>query len=80
MRHKAHGDIFIALSRWGHVSTFLGSSLIVCGGSTELSGNLAPNDTCDVFDFNTQAWRDMEPMSEGRHQVGWSAEVDCLYY
>ena len=53
------------------MSTFLGSSLIVCGGSTELAGNMAPNDTCDMFDFNTQAWRDMEPLSESRHQVGY---------
>jgi len=54
-------------SRWGHVSAFIESKFFVCGGSTELDGSLAPNNTCDVFCVASQQWQDMQSMEENRH-------------
>ncbi len=34
--------------------SFLGFTLYICGGSTELAGNFAPNDTCDTFDAGSK--------------------------
>ena len=59
-------DLFV---RWGHVSTFLVSIFIVCGGSTDQNGVYAPNATCDMFSLNTKKWESMEDMKEPRHQV-----------
>eukprot|EP00090_Calanus_glacialis_P032417 TRINITY_DN5369_c0_g1_i6.p1 TRINITY_DN5369_c0_g1~~TRINITY_DN5369_c0_g1_i6.p1 ORF type:complete len:423 (-),score=52.55 TRINITY_DN5369_c0_g1_i6:152-1420(-) len=54
-------------SRWGHVSAFIGSKFFFCGGTTDLDGSIAPNNTCDAFCVARQQWVDMEPMSENRH-------------
>jgi len=65
--------------RWGHVSTFLGSSFIVCGGSTEQDGNIAPNDTCDMFNLNTHEWEEMDVMSTCRHQAAGVSLLGKFY-
>ena len=53
--------------RWGHVSTFVDSKFLVCGGSTELTN--APNNTCDMFSLDSMAWEKVANMREYRHQV-----------
>ncbi|XP_023341031.1 kelch domain-containing protein 8B isoform X2 [Eurytemora carolleeae] len=61
-------------SRWGHVSAYLESMYYVCGGSTELDGNLAPNDTCDAYrivdvENSVGRWESVSPMLEARHSA-----------
>ena len=36
------------------IRILLGYTLYVCGGSTEQAGNIAPNDTCDIFDASSR--------------------------
>ena len=55
--------------RWGHVSTFMESLYIVCGGTTELDGLIVPNNTCDAFNLSSRSWEDFDDMLELRHQV-----------
>ena len=54
-------------SRWGHVSAFIESKFFVCGGTTDLDGYMAPNNTCDAFCVARQRWIEIEDMSENRH-------------
>jgi len=65
--------------RWGHVSTFIESAFIVCGGSTEQYGDRAPNDTCDIFDFANYEWNEMESMYENRHQAAGIGMLGKFY-
>jgi len=54
-------------SRWGHVSAFIESKFILCGGTTDLIGYMLPNNTCDLFCFGRQEWLAMSNMNENRH-------------
>ena len=54
-------------SRWGHVSAFIESKFIICGGTTDLNGYMLPNNTCDLFCFGRQEWLAMSNMNENRH-------------
>ena len=54
--------------RWGHVTTFMETVFIVCGGTTELEG-IAPNNTCDAFNLSSRSWEDFDDLVELRHQV-----------
>ena len=42
--------VFLSFSKF----LILGFTLYICGGSTELAGNIAPNDTCDTFDAGSK--------------------------
>ena len=55
--------------RWGHVSTFMESLYVVCGGTTQLDGLIGPNNTCDAFNLSSRAWEEFDDMLELRHQV-----------
>jgi len=66
-------------SRWGHISAFIESKFFVCGGSTELDGSLAPNNTCDVFCVASQQWLEMESMAENRHGAAGVALLGKMY-
>ena len=55
--------------RWGHVSTFMESLYVVCGGTTELDGLIVPNNTCDAFNLSSGSWEEFDDMLELRHQV-----------
>lgn len=56
-------------SRWGHVSAFIESKFFVCGGTTDLAGSMAPNNTCDVFCVARQEWLEMSDMNANRHSA-----------
>ena len=55
--------------RWGHVSAYIAPVYMVCGGSTEQYGTLAPNNTCDMYNVADHQWQQMEDMTQSRHQV-----------
>ena len=54
--------------RWGHVTTFMETVFIVCGGTTDLEG-IVPNNTCDAFNLSSRSWEEFDDMLELRHQV-----------
>ena len=54
-------------SRWGHVSGFIESKLIVCGGTTDVADAMEPTNTCDAFCAAKQNWTKIDSMEERRH-------------
>ena len=54
--------------RWGHVTTFMETVFIVCGGTTDMEG-IVPNNTCDAYNLSSRSWEEFDDMLELRHQV-----------
>jgi len=67
MNSTINSTLSMPRSRWGHVSAFIGFNYYVCGGSTELDGLIAPNDTCDIYEAASRQWIGGEPLLEPRH-------------
>ena len=63
------------LSRWGHVSSTVGGVFYVCGGTTDLAGYIAPNNTCDSYSVVERQWSVGRPMLSDRH---WAAGVESF--
>merc|ERR1719348_630314 len=65
--------------RWGHVSGFILDTLFLCGGSTQLDGALAANNTCDSYSLPTQTWAAMENMAAARHGAAATTLLGKFY-
>lgn len=64
--------------RWGHVTTFMETVFIVCGGTTDLEG-IFPNNTCDAYNLSSRSWEEFDDMLELRHQASGASALGNFY-
>jgi len=65
---RLNSSIELPRARFGHISAFMGYKYYVCGGSTELDGQITANDTCDILDASSRdGWQQGPSLQVPRH-------------